>query len=418
MRNPPSKTHPAPLPYEPAPTSVAPSINTTVNPTQDPPPLGSSPAPAPPRRTEVTGATSEQQRAPSDSAESHITSSSIIDNTKQEETTIAVMGGTGVGKTSFIKLLSGADINIGDDLISQTGTPEHTCFELNGRRIILIDTPGFNDTNRSDADILNGIASYFSFLYGTMRCRFSAVLYFHRISDNRVTGSSRNNMKMCEAMCGYAAMPNVFLCTTMWDDVDPDIGMARQQELCNTDMFFGGMLKKGAHVARLDNTLESAQALIAQVFKLTPVALAIQRECIDEGKALGDTAAGILVNEEIAKLEAKRLADIAQAEEETKIALAEKDVELQKELEADRQAYAQQIEEMKLQRLVLAQTRQIEQLRLQVADLEAAGYQREGLWEMFKQARRSFSQILQTYLFPGPERPEHRSSRSSRRRQY
>lgn len=217
-------------------------------------------------------------------------------------------------------------------------------------------------------------------------------------------------MKMCEAMCGDAAMPNVFLCTTMWDDIDPEIGRARQQELCNTDMFFGGMLKKGAQVARLDNTLESAQALIARISKLTPVALAIQRECIDEGKALGDTTAGILVNEEIAKLESKRLADIAQAEEETKVALAEKDLELQKELEADRRGYAQQLEEMKLQRLILAQTRQIEQLRLQVADLEAAGYQGEGLWETLMHIKRN---LYQTILAPGLEllKPQPRRSR-------
>ena len=33
-------------------------------------------------------------------------------------------------------------------------------FDLDGRRVTLIDTPGFDDTNRSDTDILNMIAAF------------------------------------------------------------------------------------------------------------------------------------------------------------------------------------------------------------------------------------------------------------------
>jgi len=33
-------------------------------------------------------------------------------------------------------------------------------FELDGRQVTLIDTPGFDDTTKSDADILNMIAAF------------------------------------------------------------------------------------------------------------------------------------------------------------------------------------------------------------------------------------------------------------------
>jgi hypothetical protein len=33
-------------------------------------------------------------------------------------------------------------------------------FELRGRRVTLIDTPGFDDTYKSDADILKMIAAF------------------------------------------------------------------------------------------------------------------------------------------------------------------------------------------------------------------------------------------------------------------
>ena len=37
----------------------------------------------------------------------------------------------------------------------QPGKP----FNLNGRSVVLIDTPGFDDTNRSDVEVLNVIAT-------------------------------------------------------------------------------------------------------------------------------------------------------------------------------------------------------------------------------------------------------------------
>ena len=33
-------------------------------------------------------------------------------------------------------------------------------FELKGKRIVLVDTPGFDDTTRSDTDVLNTIVTY------------------------------------------------------------------------------------------------------------------------------------------------------------------------------------------------------------------------------------------------------------------
>jgi predicted GTPase len=92
-----------------------------------------------------------------------------------------VMGATGSGKSTvrsfkvrrdsftdhrirqFINLASGSNLPVGRGLESctsevQTSRP----FLLNGRIITLIDTPGFDDTSRSDTDILSSIAAYLS----------------------------------------------------------------------------------------------------------------------------------------------------------------------------------------------------------------------------------------------------------------
>jgi predicted GTPase len=69
------------------------------------------------------------------------------------------MGTTGSGKTSFINLVSGSDFRIGRGLKSCTKTVQVSKpFELDDRPVILIDTPGFDDTEKSDTDILHIIA--------------------------------------------------------------------------------------------------------------------------------------------------------------------------------------------------------------------------------------------------------------------
>ena len=89
------------------------------------------------------------------------------------------MGATGSGKTSvsmvcsamttrnsldclqFINLASNSSLRIGMGLESSTAEVQLTDeFTLDGRGVILIDTPGFDDTSRSDTDILEMIAAF------------------------------------------------------------------------------------------------------------------------------------------------------------------------------------------------------------------------------------------------------------------
>lgn len=65
------------------------------------------------------------------------------------------------GRYQFINCASGSELPVGKGLESctvdvRTSKP----FLLNGRIVTLIDTPGFDDTTRSDTDILSSIAAY------------------------------------------------------------------------------------------------------------------------------------------------------------------------------------------------------------------------------------------------------------------
>ena len=61
----------------------------------------------------------------------------------------------------FINRASGSNLRVGTGLESCTDEV-HVAdkFTLDGRSVTLIDTPGFDDTSRSDTDILRTIATF------------------------------------------------------------------------------------------------------------------------------------------------------------------------------------------------------------------------------------------------------------------
>ena len=61
----------------------------------------------------------------------------------------------------FINLASGSKLRIGLGLASCTAEVELADeFTLDGRSVTLIDTPGFNNTSKSDIEILEIIADF------------------------------------------------------------------------------------------------------------------------------------------------------------------------------------------------------------------------------------------------------------------
>jgi hypothetical protein len=66
-----------------------------------------------------------------------------------------------IGFSQFVNLASGSSLLIGAGLKSCTGAVQVSRpFELDGRSVELIDTPGFDDTTRSDTDVLRMISEY------------------------------------------------------------------------------------------------------------------------------------------------------------------------------------------------------------------------------------------------------------------
>jgi len=133
----------------------------------------------------------------------------------------------------------------------------------------------------------------------------SGIIYVHRISDVRFTGTAAKSFKTLLAMCGEQALRNVVIVTTMWGKVTEEVGAAREQELIST--FFKPALDNRARFLRHNDTFESAHEIVRTILDNQPVTLRIQEEIVDQRKYLSETAAGKELQKEFDKRAKKHL---------------------------------------------------------------------------------------------------------------
>ncbi|CAN9088881.1 unnamed protein product [Alternaria alternata] len=201
-------------------------------------------------------------------------------------------------------------------------------------RVHLIDTPGFDDSNRTDADVLRDIAGFLGVAY-QKNIRLSGLVYCHRIIDPRMQGSAQRNFHMFRDLCGEDCYRQIALITTHWAYVPPTIGTAREKELIDTEKFWGYMYRKGSHILRhvSDTDRSSAMTILAELIRGDrKVTLDIQRE-MSEGLGLEQTSAGKRLNADIIEMRKKHREDLKALEQSMKRAMAEKDKEQTQQLE-------------------------------------------------------------------------------------
>ena len=192
-----------------------------------------------------------------------------------------------------------------------------------------IDTPGFDDTDTKDSDILTIIWEHISSIKGL---RLSGLLYLHRITDDRVGGTAMKNLRMFQKLVGDDSMKNVILVTTMWGKLQPsDDGDARVKQLTETGKFWGGMIASGARHERYNGTGEDALRIIDMMLDNAPCKLQIQQE-LDHGQSLAHTAAGKEVADRLETLKAHHAEEIAELKKELGLVAQKRNEKLLQEL--------------------------------------------------------------------------------------
>jgi hypothetical protein len=223
-------------------------------------------------------------------------------------------------------------------------------------RVHLIDTPGFDDTNLSDVQVLQNIAHWLSTSFRS-GIRLSGIIFLHRISDPRLAGSGRRNLMMFKKLCGEKAYQSVVLATSMWSKVTEEEGERREKELIETPEFWGHMYQKGSQVFRYLNTRESGLDLVKQILELhLEVTLDIQEEIVVNGRDIDETSAAHELNAEIIRERKKHQAELRAMQEQMAEAIALRDEELQKEFKEEIDALQDKIQKGNHEQEKLKQT--------------------------------------------------------------
>ncbi|KAJ6032524.1 hypothetical protein N7540_003256 [Penicillium herquei] len=210
---------------------------------------------------------------------------------------VALMGVTGSGKSSFIELCSGKPVGIGHGMHGYTEVVDVFAYEVSSdRTVYLLDTPGFDDTTKSDVQVLKEIATWLASSFKE-KILLSGIIYLHRATDRRMQGSARKNVLMFRQLCGdtFFQKKKVILVTTMWDTVSAMEASERrkyeslEKELKEAPEFWGKMLKSGSSYHRHLNTAQSARQIVQQlVNRDPPVATSLQEELVTQNKPLNE----------------------------------------------------------------------------------------------------------------------------------
>ncbi|KZT74179.1 hypothetical protein DAEQUDRAFT_683039 [Daedalea quercina L-15889] len=217
---------------------------------------------------------------------------------------VLVMGSTGAGKSTLINhMVTSNGSNLGMRPGSQSGTAAVNAtkpFKFQSYQVILAEVPAFDAEVASDVDVFITIASYLVKL-----CRKGikvlGVLYLCRMTDNRLDGTTLQNLRMFRAICGMSAMRNVVVVLTMWDQVDPQLGEQRESELRESSRFFGPVMADNPRMMHHNGSKDSAMAILNNLVSqnLSLVFMSIQSETVTDGKVVHQTEAGRVLMEDL-----------------------------------------------------------------------------------------------------------------------
>ncbi|KAJ9616857.1 hypothetical protein H2200_000577 [Cladophialophora chaetospira] len=209
---------------------------------------------------------------------------------RPDDVVLAVMGPTGVGKSSFIKRVTGYDyikvshsLHTGmGDTVSLTGglrlpesssqeipvdlsdrtskvTPYHITLQSPGDfrhraqtlKITILDCPGFDDPSTPDQTTITSILEFLD-SSNYQGKKLHGIIYMLDICNIRLRGVDRRNIVMFQQLCGVDFYSNVVLCTTHWDQLQSSAeGIQREKELWSNPLFFGEFAAKGSKHRRL-----------------------------------------------------------------------------------------------------------------------------------------------------------------------
>lgn len=237
---------------------------------------------------------------------------------------------------------------------------------VGGREVLLVDTPGFDDSGVENLDILYDIISIlYLFALRKDEIQTHGVIFLHDISEVRFSGSQRKTLSILRALCGSGCMGNVIIGTTKWSPEKPTkFQKEKEREQRFINEHWNGVYKTIQMIEENDRNV--AVQIITDLLAKPPVLLNAQKEMLIPPHSIENTTVAKLLIPEAHLEEDQRhkeflreLAEQEQRFEEEKTKNAAKTSKLEKELEKQKKASGENSEKDK----------EIEQLRRALAEL-------------------------------------------------
>ncbi len=167
-----------------------------------------------------------------------------------------------------------------------------------------MDTPGFNNTDRSDLDILLQIQAWLKNSFDGEQC-LSAILYLHPITGTRFQGSGRLMMSRFKKLLGREGYKNVLLVSTFWNQVPRQTCLMREKELMEMPEAWKPLIDEGARVERMGRDYHRFVAILGELAQLSPVKLDVQQGIGSDGRAIEHATVALLLLDLRAEHDAK-----------------------------------------------------------------------------------------------------------------
>lgn len=162
--------------------------------------------------------------------------------------------------------------------------------------------------------------------------QLNGIIYFHRISDNRVGGVSAKNIRLFRALVGQEALHNVILCTTMWDIVPARDAETREAELRRS--FWLEMISNGSAIVRHNGSPPSALKIIRPYLWHESAPVQLQKE-LARHVPLINTAPGVQLQTEITAAQHAHKVEFGELQKEKDNAKSRGDWQYERQIDAE-----------------------------------------------------------------------------------
>ncbi|KAF5359457.1 hypothetical protein D9756_003448 [Leucocoprinus leucothites] len=163
-----------------------------------------------------------------------------LDNIEENHIIIAVIGLTGVGKSTFINnAVKESRVEVGHGLKPKSLDVQYVDFRvrLDGneveQQVIFVEAPGF-DFDRDEEKMAKKLEEWLK-KAASKNLKISGVLYLHRITDLKLSNPPIQHLVLLRKLCEQSikGFPNrIVLVTTMWDLLKSEAtGEEREREL-------------------------------------------------------------------------------------------------------------------------------------------------------------------------------------------